>query len=253
MALTLIPLNQAPAPTPAAVPPPRNGRPDGALPLLPFDYEALPSDHPVQVPVLLIQLQDDLSRSRLREAFWISLVAHLLIIIAVVLGPKYLPMHRVAVRSAEDLLRERQATFLALPPDEQKVTARPNSKFISDKDRIATSRAPQIDRKTLDELRDARRPGPPQPPGMPTQPAAPEMAQAAPQQAPNAGRGAQTPPTPEEARLRTPAMTAKLPHGHALAAWGDITQLLLLLAASIVMTANAVSERGQTRLFDRHS
>ena len=40
-----------------------------------------------------------------------------------------------------------------------------------------------------------------------------------------------------------------VPHGHALAAWGDITQLLLLLAASIVMTANAVSERGQTRLF----
>ncbi|HEX9120723.1 MAG TPA: hypothetical protein VF840_09310, partial [Terriglobales bacterium] len=182
MALTLIPLNKAPAP-------PRKTAPQSALPLLPFDYEDLPGDHPVQVPVLLIQLQDDLSRSRLREAFWISLVAHLLILIAVVLGPKYLPMHRlIAVRSAEDLLRERQATFLELPPDQQKVTARPNSKFISDKDRIATSRAPQIDRKTLDELRDARRPGPPQPPGMPTQPAAPEMAQAAPQQAPNAGR-----------------------------------------------------------------
>ena len=221
MALTLIPLNRAPGP-------PRKAVPAAAQPRLPFDYEDLPADHPVQVPVLLIQLQDDLSRSRLREAFWISVVAHLLILIAVVLGPKYLPMHRlVAVRSAEDLLRERQATFLELPPDEQKVTARPNSKFISDKDRIATSRAPQIDRKTLDELRDARRPGPPQPPGNPAQPAAPAMAQAAPQQAPNAGRGpagAQTPPSPEEARLRTPAMTAKQAFGGAMSAGSAIEQ-----------------------------
>jgi TonB family protein len=217
MALTLIPLNKVPAP-------PRKAVPEAAQPRLPFDYEDLPADHPVQVPVLLIQLQDDLSRSRLREAFWISLVAHLLILIAVVLGPKYLPMHRlVAVRSAEDLLRERQATFLELPPDEQKVTARPNSKFISDKDRVATSRAPQIDRKTLDELRDARRPGPPQPPGMP---AAPAMAQAAPQQAPNAGRGpagAQTPPS-ETAQLRTPAMTAKQAFGGAMSAGSAIEQ-----------------------------
>ncbi len=37
--------------------------------------------------------------------------------------------------------------------------------------------------------------------------------------------------------------------GIALAAFGDITQLLLLFLATIVMTANAVSERGQTRLF----
>jgi TonB family protein len=227
MALTLIPLNKAPAPPRKAVP---AAAPEAALPLLPFDYEDLPTDHPIAVPVLLIQLQDDLSRSRLREAFWISVVAHLLILIAVVLGPKYLPMHRlIAVRSAEDLLRERQATFLELPPDQQKVTARPNSKFISDKDRIATSRAPQIDRKTLDELRDARRPGPPQPPGNPAQPAAPEMAQAA----PNAGRGAQTPPSQNEtAQLRTPAMTAKQAFGGAMSAGSAIEQAARAAAGS---------------------
>jgi len=136
------------------------------------------------------------------------------------------------VRSAEDLLRERQATFLELPPDEQKVTARPNSKFISDKDRIATSRAPQIDRKTLDELRDARRPGPPQPPA---QPAAPEMAQAAPQQAPNASRGpagVSTPPSPEEAQLRTPAMTAKQAFGGAMSPGSAIEQAARAAAGS---------------------
>ncbi|MGB9103159.1 MAG: TonB family protein [Terriglobales bacterium] len=225
MALTIIPLNTAPVTTPPA--PPRNGRPETVQARLPFDYEDLPTDHPIAVPVLLIQLQDDLSRSRLREAFWISVVAHLLVLIAVVAGPKYFPMHRlIAVRSAEDLLRERQATFLELPPDQQKVTTRPKSNIISDKDRIATSRAPQIDRKTLDELRDARRPGPPQPPGMPEQPAAPAMAQAAPQQAaPNAGRGAQPPPSQNEtAQLRTPAMTAKQAFGGAMSAGSAIEQ-----------------------------
>src|SRR6202158_3132039 len=36
------------------------------------------------VPALLIQLQDDLSRSHQREAFWISVVVHLAIVILVV-------------------------------------------------------------------------------------------------------------------------------------------------------------------------
>src|ERR1700688_4791068 len=36
------------------------------------------------VPALLIQLQDDLSRSRQREAFWISVVVHLAIVILAV-------------------------------------------------------------------------------------------------------------------------------------------------------------------------
>lgn len=40
-----------------------------------------------------------------------------------------------------------------------------------------------------------------------------------------------------------------VPRGQALAAFGDTTQLLLLIGAAGVMAANAVSERGQTRLF----
>src|SRR5437899_5717632 len=39
------------------------------------------------------------------------------------------------------------------------------------------------------------------------------------------------------------------PPGAPLAAFGDITQLLLLVLASAIMVANAVSNRGQTRLF----
>ena len=222
MSLTLIPLNKAPAP-------PTNGSPESAQPRLPFDYEPLPT-HPLPVPVLVIQLQDDLARSRLREAFWISVVVHLLLIVAVVAAPKYLPMHRlVAVKSAEDLLREREATFIALPPDEQQVTARPNAKYLSDKDRIASSRAPQIDRKTLDELRDARRPGPPQPPGTPARPPAPAVAQAQPQQGPQAGQPspspAQSKPSPSEtAQLRTPPLSPKQAFGGAMSPGSAIEQ-----------------------------
>jgi len=45
------------------------------------------------------------------------------------------------------------------------------------------------------------------------------------------------------------SLSLAVPRGHGLVAFGDITQLLLLIGATIVMTANAVSERGQTRLF----
>ncbi|MBZ5707450.1 MAG: HAMP domain-containing histidine kinase [Acidobacteriia bacterium] len=44
-------------------------------------------------------------------------------------------------------------------------------------------------------------------------------------------------------------VSLSVPRGATLAAFGDITQLLLLFIASVVMAANAVSERGQTRLF----
>ena len=228
MALTLIPLNEPEAAK-------GNGGPELVQPLLPFDHESLPAQPPVYMPVLLGQLQDDLSRSRLREAFWISVVAHLLILIAIVAGPKYWPMHRVvAVKSAADLLRERQATFLELPPDEQKVTQRPNSKFLSDKDRIASSRTPQIDKKTLQELRDARRPGPPQPPGTPAQPPAPAIAQAAPQQ-PQPGPGANRPPAqtpPETAQLRSQPVDPKQAFGAAMSPGSAIEQAARAAAGS---------------------
>jgi TonB family protein len=146
-------------------------------------------------------------------------------------------MHRlVAVRTAEDLLRQRDATFLALPPDEQQVTARPKTNIISDKDRIAASRAPQLDRKTLQELRDAHPPGPPGPGGVPQQ--APAMAQAPTQANPaDAMRGpapAQQPPAnqDQEAKLRAPAMNPKQAFGAALSPGSVIEQATRGAAAS---------------------
>jgi TonB family protein len=225
MALTLIPLND---PSAAKV----DSRPELDQPLLPFDHSDLPRPLPVYMPVLLGQLQDDLSRSRLREAFWISVVAHLLIIMAMAFGPKYWPHRVIAVKSAADLLRERQATFLELPPDEQQVTQRPNSKFLSDKDRIASSRTPRIDRKTLEELRNARRPGPPQPPGAPSQPAAPAIAQATPQQQQPGPSGPPRQTPPETAELRTPPVDPKQAFGGAMSPGSAIEQAARAAAGS---------------------
>jgi TonB family protein len=163
------------------------------------------------VPALLIQLQDDLSRSRQREAFWISVVVHLAVIILVVNSQKFERlMHKrsVILVSPEDLVRQKELTYLELPPDEQKLTKRPNTNIISDKDRVATSRAPQLDRGELKKILDSSRPGAPGPGGAPVQsqqPAPP--APAADQNSPTPQEQASPQPPPDQnqvARLQTP-------------------------------------------------
>src|SRR5208337_5609635 len=86
-------------------------------------------DDDARVPHLLIQLQDDLTRSRRREAAWISIIAHLLIFILLWnlnLIEKYIPWHR-AVVVALDADKDKNVTFLALPPDLQKAPRKPNT------------------------------------------------------------------------------------------------------------------------------
>src|ERR1700687_619088 len=160
------------------------------------------------VPALLIQLQDDLSRSRQREAFWISVVVHLAIVILVVNSARLEGlMHRrsVILVSPQDLMKQKELTYLDLPPDEQKLTKRPDTNKISDKDRIATSKAPQLDRKELKKILDSSRPGPQGPPAQSQpQPAAPAPAAQGPQ-APQEQPSPQPPPTQNQvARLQTP-------------------------------------------------
>jgi TonB family protein len=161
-------------------------------------------------PTLLIQLQDDLSRAHRREAFWLSVAAHLVIVLLLVnsnqLG-RLLP--RGSVIAQQNLsAQDKNLTYLELPPDVQKLTQRPNTNIISDKDRIATSKVPQLDRQELKKILDSSRPGTPSVP-VPTQQPAPQAATqnaAAPQpQAPAA-----PPPNQNlEAKLQTPPLAAR--------------------------------------------
>src|ERR1039457_5391731 len=88
-------------------------------------------------PHLLLQLQDDLERSRLREAFWISVVVHMLVVIFLVFSPKIFPgMKGIVLATPADLMRDQQMTYLDLPPDAQK-ELKSEAKILSDKNRTA--------------------------------------------------------------------------------------------------------------------
>jgi len=160
-------------------------------------------------PALVLQLQDDLANSRRREAFWISVAVHLLVVLTLWNSDKLarlLPRQAMIVKP-QVLPLGKDLTFLELPPDAQRVTKRPDTNIISDKDRIATSKVPQLDRKELKKILDSSRRGTPAP-SMPPSPAqqppspAPKAAQnnPAPQQAPPPP----SPPANQMAKLQTP-------------------------------------------------
>lgn len=160
-------------------------------------YRALDDD--ARVPHLLIQLQDDLTRSRRREAAWISVIVHLILLICIFnieRLEKYWPWHSAVV--ARNLTNGKDLTFLELPSDLQKVPQKPNTNILSDKNRIAMTRHPQLDVKELRKILASPPPGPPGSSGAPPQlqsSAGFAQNQPAPQQAPN----------PEVAQLQTPA------------------------------------------------
>lgn len=159
-------------------------------------YRALDDD--ARVPHLLVQLQDDLARSRRREAIYISIIVHAAIILLLYFG-KYLPHPVVAVRKPN----VNDVTFLELPPDLQKAPHKPNTNIAGDKDRIAMTRHPELDVK---ELRKILASPPAGAPGL----NAPQTAQPAPAQQSagltqnQAAAPQQAPPPPQVAQLQTP-------------------------------------------------
>src|ERR1022692_2808927 len=69
--------------------------------------------NPDDVPHLLIQLQDDLSRARKREALWLSVVLHLLVVILLWNTDRLanlFPHHTVALELRPDVDRQKDAT-----------------------------------------------------------------------------------------------------------------------------------------------
>jgi TonB family protein len=155
-------------------------------------------DDAAHIPHLLIQLQDDLARSRRREALYISVIVHAVIILLLYFG-KYLPHPVVAVRRSSN---SQDLTFLELPPDLQKLQKRPNTNIASDKNRTAMTKHPDLDVK---ELRKSLATPPAGRPGA----GSPALPQQQPQQAPPAG--AQNQPQNQQqtnqqiAKLETPA------------------------------------------------
>src|SRR5271165_6108365 len=163
--------------------------------------EAADSGGDILVPHILMQLEDDLERAHRREAAIISIAVHIFAVIFLLLSPKIFGFKSVVLVSPDDIMRNKQLTYLDLPPDEQTPPkqVRPDAK-LSDKNRIAESRHPSVDQKTLEELRKA---GPPHPPGQPSPPAEQTPS---PQglQAPQPAQQAQNIPPVQDPRLALP-------------------------------------------------
>jgi TonB family protein len=158
-----MPITQIPFQDPVAPPPPSKQEPEQLGLYDTHDWETAYRDLDARVPHLLIQLQDDLSRSRRREAAWISIIGHLLFIIILWNFPliqKTLGIHRIFAVPISPT-QDKNVTFLPLPPDLQKPARKPNTNVMSDKDRIAMTRHPELDPKELQKILATPPPGTP--------------------------------------------------------------------------------------------
>jgi TonB family protein len=197
-----MPITQIPFQDPVAPPPPEKPQPEqlGLYDVRGWETAYRDLDD-ARVPHLLIQLQDDLTRARRREAAWISIIVHLILIIFIFnLGwlEKHFPwMHSVVAVVGSNPLNGKHVTFLELPPDTQK-TPKPNSNILSDKNRIATTRHPELDAKELHRILTP-------PPGRPGSPA--PQTQAPTQSLPQA---AQNQPPPQAQPQQQQQQTAQL-------------------------------------------
>ena len=162
----------------------------------------------------LLHIIDELEGSKgwasLREKLWIALIIHMLVAWYLLYGPKYIYHVRVVDPSVIMKQRQKDLTFLDLPPDALKRLKPKPTNVISDKDRVAETPKPTIDRKTLQQLEAMRRAGPPEPAPSPAQqPAAP--ATPAPPQPQVAQQKPPTPPAQplpqiNQARMEAPPM-----------------------------------------------
>jgi TonB family protein len=168
-------------------------------------YEGL--DH-TDLLHIIEEIEDNRSWVSLREKLWIALIIHILVAWYLLYGPKYIYHVRVVDPSVIMKQRQKELTFLDLPPDALKEVKPKTPAPLSDKSRVAETPKPTLDRKTLEELEAMRRAGPqvpapaPQPSQQPAAPAAPEPQQQAEQHAPTPP--AQPLPQNNQAKLEAP-------------------------------------------------
>jgi TonB family protein len=162
------------------------------------------------------QLEGNRNWVSLREKLWIALIIHMLIAWYLFYGPKYIRHVRVIDPSVVMKQRQKDFAFLDMPPDVLKQPKPKPTNIISDKDRVAQSQHPTIDRKTLEELEAMRRAQQARPNPAPAEQPSPTPAPAQPQQQvaqqPAPARPAQPLPQNNQARLEAPPPAAPQPN-----------------------------------------
>ena len=192
MPITEVPTNPAGAPPE----PPRKPRS--------VRYESLERHELLDV---MSDLEDERSKARLREFFWVSIIVHLIIFWFLAYGPRYV-FHHIRVVDPSTILkqREKELTYLDLPPDVLKQVKPKQSDVVSDKNRVAQSKNPTLDKKTLQQLQAMKRAGPPAPAPEP----APQMGQQPQQQAQASPPPPQPMPQPRPSQPLPPNQQAQL-------------------------------------------
>ncbi len=161
-------------------------------------YEELDPDELLH---LIDRLEDERSRALRREGIWISVIAHLLLFWFLFYGPKF-RSHQPHVVNPNDNTKK-DLTFLNLPPDAQQVKP-PKQAPLSDKNRVAQSPHPTLDRKTLQQLEAMRQAGPPQPTAPQPAPQQPAPPAPAPSRSNRRRRPAPPPPPSQQSLLNEP-------------------------------------------------
>ncbi len=86
---------------------------------------------------LVIELEDERTRARRRESVFISVILHLLVVITLLVEPKFFKQMKNALAPVEESRLKQQITYLALPPEELRPKIKPKTPVLSDQDRLA--------------------------------------------------------------------------------------------------------------------
>jgi TonB family protein len=139
--------------------PPAEVSPSKSTMAAPSSAKPIYIEHPI-LTLERLEWQDERSKLRLQVAVWASVTVHLvLLILGFAFWPKIVAWQeaRAAAQARElapqEALKDRELTYLQLPP--APVVQPKDSSIISDQNRSATVKQPQLDRKRLKEILDS--------------------------------------------------------------------------------------------------
>ena len=143
-------------------------------------YEEL---EPHELFSLIEEYEDERARARLRESIWISIIVYMFVAWFLFYGPSVIFHQPHVINPADALKNRKDLTYLDLPPDALKQVQPKHPDVISDKNRVAETKQPTIDKKTMEQLQAMRKAKqaaepPPPPTQQPTAPDLPQVAQA---------------------------------------------------------------------------
>jgi TonB family protein len=170
-------------------------------------------EHPI-LTLERLEWQDERSKLHLWVALWASVSVHLiLVILGFIYWPKIVAWEeareaaQVRELAPQEVMKDRDLTYLQLPP--APVVTPKDSSIISDQNRSATIKQPQLDRKRLKEILDSTQ-AKPGAPGM-SMPALPKTAPEQPREAqqPQQQQGQPHQPENQLAHLESPPIPTR--------------------------------------------